>query len=400
MRQIGKGQGIHVFIIPEVAELIVRETNTIKKTSEGSNEAERIAVDHKTNEIRHSLPFSDQPEVILWKIVAWLIINSMRSEQVQWAMLCIQNISNIYQKNAFEVLRQVGSRLLLVDNQDSAAGTSNKDKLSFELPLDPTSLKPLDHLRPSESMDVFVEPIDFTLDSTVPDPKPFEAKLRSLLDENEDFITSKAGHKVGQDILIEVGKCSNEDGSANKLETEQEREQEQEQQKEVKARRDQQVEIEKFVEREYSRNQEEQTPWPISVLMQTPPSRPFGDNNTEGEETEEEYNFPFYKLEKFKLFSHHESLSMPQQLMCSKNYFNNKWSGLRRVKNTIMVMEWSPKSASGELITPEAYISKNISLTQKRKDDIRKSFLLLGGNKKGGMNSVGIRDTIKEITVS
>jgi len=273
-----------------------------------------------------------------------------------------------------------------------------KDKLSFELALDPKSLKPLDLLRPIDSMRVFVEPIDFTLDSTVPDPQPFEAKLRSLLEGNKNFITSKEGRDDSQDILIEVGKCSNLDGSTSNLETEQEREQEQEQQKEVKARRDQQVEIEKFVEREYSRNQEEQTPWPISVLMQTPPSRPFGDNNVGGEETEEEHNFPFYKLEKFKLFNHHESLSMPQQLLCSKNYFNDKWSGLRRLKNTIMVMEWSPKSISGELSTPEANISKNVSLTQNRKDAIRKSFLLLGGNKEGGMNSAGIRDTIEEIT--
>ena len=61
------------------------------------------------------------------------------------------------------------------------------------------------------------------------------------------------------------------EGSSNKLETEQEREQEQEQQKEVKARRDQQVEIEKFVDREYSRNEESPTPWPLQALLRPPP---------------------------------------------------------------------------------------------------------------------------------
>lgn len=28
-------------------------------------------------------------------IVAWLVINSMRSERVQWTMLCVQNIANV-----------------------------------------------------------------------------------------------------------------------------------------------------------------------------------------------------------------------------------------------------------------------------------------------------------------
>lgn len=37
------------------------------------------------------------PEM-LKNIVAWLVVNSMRSEQTQWSMLCIQNVSNIYRK--------------------------------------------------------------------------------------------------------------------------------------------------------------------------------------------------------------------------------------------------------------------------------------------------------------
>ena len=51
------------------------------------------------------------------------------------------------------------------------------------------------------------------------------------------------------------------------LDTQQEREMEQEQEKEVKARRDQQIEVEKFVEREYSRHQERPSPWSIAWLV-------------------------------------------------------------------------------------------------------------------------------------
>ncbi len=51
------------------------------------------------------------------------------------------------------------------------------------------------------------------------------------------------------------------------LDTQQEREMEQEQEKEVKARRDQQIEVEKFVEREYSRHQERPSPWSVAWLV-------------------------------------------------------------------------------------------------------------------------------------
>jgi len=49
--------------------------------------------------------------------------------------------------------------------------------------------------------------------------------------------------------MLEVGQFAMLESSANRLESEQEREQEQEQEKEVEARRDQQVEVEKFVDR-------------------------------------------------------------------------------------------------------------------------------------------------------
>ena len=62
---------------------------------------------------------------------------------------------------------------------------------------------------------------------------------------------------AGRGILEEVGKYAVLGGAnGNTLETEQEREQEQEQQKEVQARRDQQIEVEKFVDRAYNRTEE------------------------------------------------------------------------------------------------------------------------------------------------
>eukprot|EP01040_Poterioochromonas_malhamensis_P020358 gene20358-24281_t len=86
MRGIGNGQKIRIFVIPEVKELMQRELKDAIIPVPGRDE---IANDN-----------------VLEDIVAWLIINSLRSEQTQWTMLCIQNIGNLYRKNAFKALRK------------------------------------------------------------------------------------------------------------------------------------------------------------------------------------------------------------------------------------------------------------------------------------------------------
>lgn len=125
--------------------------------------------------------------------------------------------------------------------------------------------------------------------------------------------------------MVVVGQFAMLESSANRLDTEQEREQEQEQEKEVEARRDKQIEVEKFVDREYSRQEEVQRPWPFAML-----AKPI---------TTDEH--PFYLLKDFKL-RHQEPLEFDEGLYLSTNYFNPKWTGLRRVKNVVMVLCSSP----------------------------------------------------------
>ena len=118
------------------------------------------------------------------------------------------------------------------------------------------------------SLAVFDEPIDFSLDAGVPDPVPFETKLRDLLETHEQVL-EPSQHAIGHSIMMVVGQFSMIEGSANRLDTEQEREQEQEQEKEVEARKDQQIEVEKFVDREFSRQEETQRPCKSSYGLVT-----------------------------------------------------------------------------------------------------------------------------------
>ena len=70
--------------------------------------------------------------------------------------------------------------------------------------LDASSGEALCQLTPRECVGVFEEDIDFSLEAAVPDPMPFEAKLRAMLDDNEAFIVDAIGHAVGAGVLAEV----------------------------------------------------------------------------------------------------------------------------------------------------------------------------------------------------
>jgi hypothetical protein len=66
MRGIGVGQRVHVYIIPEVKELMQRELREAVIPAGAAPEPE-IVQDH-----------------VLEDVVAWLVVNSLRSEQTQW----------------------------------------------------------------------------------------------------------------------------------------------------------------------------------------------------------------------------------------------------------------------------------------------------------------------------
>ncbi|KOO21586.1 nxn protein [Chrysochromulina tobinii] len=83
MRGIGIGQGVTMFVIPEVQQLIKRQLSKVQ----GYN------------------PSGIVSEVQTLKdISAWLVINSMKAERVQYNQLCAQNLANIWRQNAFEML--------------------------------------------------------------------------------------------------------------------------------------------------------------------------------------------------------------------------------------------------------------------------------------------------------
>jgi len=75
MRQIAQGQCIHLYIIPEVMKLIRTEfASGLAGAGKGQMQSQ---------------------------VSAWLMLNSMRSEKLQYMQLCVQNIANVWRKEAF-----------------------------------------------------------------------------------------------------------------------------------------------------------------------------------------------------------------------------------------------------------------------------------------------------------
>mmetsp|Transcript_21594 Transcript_21594/g.31811 ORF Transcript_21594/g.31811 Transcript_21594/m.31811 type:complete len:2705 (-) Transcript_21594:384-8498(-) len=357
MRGIGVGQRICVLISPEVQELMTRELKSCSLPVSAYKEKPLSAKDPGSN------------CAVLASVVAWLTVNSMRSEHTQWSMLCIQNVANLYRKKAFGHVQNSLDDLIQIPQEPHFIKKTASEVKEHQIGklIGGARIQPID---PQSCLEVFCEPIRFDLAASVQDPVPFDDKLRSMIDDHASFI-DEAEIRIGEDIIAEVGQFMHLQHSAAGagLDTEQEREQEQEQEKEVQSRKEQHIEVEKFVEREYSRQEEAQKPWPFQMLAETMEGRDIKSSRGE---------HPFYPLRDFKL-RHHDSMKFPDCLYLSSNYFNPKWSGLRRVKNVVMVLEYAPstESCSLQLMSPEANASLYL-LNEEKESVLRKAYRLLG----------------------
>ena len=85
MRGITCGQSIHILCIPEVEKLI------------------RRAVEREPVESTVPSVVSHHPGM-LQDVSAWLVINSMRSERIQFNALSLQNVANVWRCNALRTL--------------------------------------------------------------------------------------------------------------------------------------------------------------------------------------------------------------------------------------------------------------------------------------------------------
>jgi len=303
MRQIARGQTIHLLVIPEVRDLMGRELRKALPALSASSEAIVPAIVN-SEVVGNASP--DAVRKVLQDINAWLVINSMRTERVQFNMLQVQNLTNIWKKNAYSTLLGSFESFRLSENENDE----------------------IDDPRLVRALAIFSEPIDFSLEAAVPEPIEFQVSLRHRIEQHRHFILDTTEERLANDIVAAVGSNTMLDESMRTLEAEmvqqEEQEKEQQQQQEVEA----EIEQEKFLDKAYSREEEAPKPWRFASLAER--GAP-----------------PFFPASEFHLF-HRDPVQFPPYVMFSRNYFDTQWSGDRRIKNVVVVLEWVPSRSALE----------------------------------------------------
>ena len=205
MRGIAKGQTIRLFVIPEIVDLMGREL--------GAAAAEKARATAAGAKVVVS---AGRERAQLEEIAAWLVINSMRSERIQFNALALQNLANVWRKTAFKAL---------MDNVDAFNIT---EPLSSEQ----ASLR--------RSLHLFNEPVLFAVESGVKEPRLFSATVQAAVEAHGDYILSEHDRAVVQRVQHAVAGVVDDDLASSfdremvqEQEAEREQEQEQEQEQEV-----------------------------------------------------------------------------------------------------------------------------------------------------------------------
>ena len=153
MRGIGKGQRIFLYVIPEVDELVKREVS-------------RASLSNK------------QQLTDIAAVMAWLVINSMKSERLQFNLLQMQNATNIWRKNAFRKLLDSPQLLTTVES-------------------DPSGLL-------KRALDVFQEEVQYTLPDIVPVDRDVVAAIKQRSQACEVFLETDQDRKLLAQLLDNV----------------------------------------------------------------------------------------------------------------------------------------------------------------------------------------------------
>ncbi|CAJ1327072.1 unnamed protein product [Effrenium voratum] len=228
MRKVGKGQTIHLCVIPEVQVRI------------GEDLAEKCR-----NQLILDVP-------------SWLLLNSCRSESLQSLKLLSQELSNGWRKQALQHL--------CADCSANGKMPTAERMRRFEGP-QAAALK--------ACLGPFQDRISFAVDDKILPPRSYREVLQDQCDEHAQFCSSERDRKRQHDLLERIERESKvseaqemQQGFTAEVVHEQEAEQQQEQEEEQ----------EEEQESAFTRDDEQPNPWASKILMEPPEGsqdRPF-----------------------------------------------------------------------------------------------------------------------------
>lgn len=244
---------------------------------------------------------------------------------------------------------------------------------------------------PVQALQVFREPVDFSISACVPKVRPFGEIVDALISTHNQWINGEKEKEIVWKVRLQVfgddpesvdeGKSKeNSEGVENQLgkaeekgsvlsqnyddseaffDGEQVHEEEREQEIEQEQEKEQEIEIEKYVDLAYRRDNEAPIPWPFAMVIQ-----------------DREYSLKsntFYQAGNFRLWNR-RALHFPDDLMVSTNYFNLRWSGERQIKNVVVVLEWVPSASHLDPQISSAFLENCDPLSLLPSDSHRNEF--------------------------
>jgi len=387
MRGIGKGQRIHNYVIPEIEELI------ISHTAAGRGEAKGVM----------------NPATMLRDINAWLVINSMKSEHIQFNMLCDQQLQNIWVKKAFSKLLSYHQ---IVGTQPPPLLTGPDGKVQPETAEQKEFKSELEYV--NRCVDVFRNRLDWAVENSIPKEEGFGAKLTTLCEQNAIFLVEAEKKAIAEEIIARATQASrsnevksktidgvdaNKDKAFNSeqvQEQEEEQEQEQEQeQHEMEIEPEDDAE-ETVIRKSFSRKDEGHRSWRVAKLGLTP----------------EACASQFYPASDFITYSGSAkkplpSLPFPSYMLVSNNYYDPAFrnTAYRRLKNVNIILEWIPDTEQVKVKTVERNEAGETNavalktLTDKQNVKLQRCYSLFDIEGKGSISELGMKEVLNALDV-
>jgi hypothetical protein len=249
MRGIGKGQTVELFIIPEVLRLVNDQMARVNGPVINPIQAAAALAIQPQGGYGADLPNANplQPQSprsglalphgssrqLLVNVAAWLTVNGMKSENMQFRMLCHQSIDNVSRKRAYAILtthyreltqiafsgraKEFASKVLPKDGASDIDGDleidlKNKDLFADDNEVIRTVVQAGSVGANQNAMigiekiqlclDILAERLDFNVPNSLPIPAALSDTLRNSVMRRKDFIKNDYDKAVVDKILM------------------------------------------------------------------------------------------------------------------------------------------------------------------------------------------------------
>ena len=371
MRGIATGQHINVFLVPEVKELMTRELEPLdwnpsifhekemqfaaqQAGGKGIGKAAREKIDAEAAEGKEPETDAGRQRKGLEEVLCWLVLNSLDSDCKQFNFLVQQDLATLYRRAALESCL---SCFLDEGKKKGGAGVIVDAKYGWES----------EAHKIKEDLTCFIEDLNLKINNEFTPTVGFMDGLKATYKKHEariekDQLAVKAKDRVFD--RVEAMEFKSEDGG---LAQEQEQEQEEEKEQETIPRADDQPVI--LSDLAFARTNEEQQPWNVEVLakrdtwgkdehfvpkiiefekkrLEAKKGSAAGTALASGSERDpsegEQHGPAFYRASEFSIHHGEKISDFPSDLWFSRNFYNPAWTGPRRIKNMIMLLEVMP----------------------------------------------------------